>query len=611
MNPNQAPGGAPINRRPTPLDDLHLYVAEIAALHRAVRFLELLKDPSDLLRALVDEALVSLGATRGLLLLLDYSRGELVVHSAAGENAWTEEARQLRLRVGNGHEGITGFVASTGRPYRTGNVRDDPHYYGSLEDTRSELAVPLKAPDGTVIGVLDVESREANAFDDAAEQLLMALAELGATAIAMADHHWRERGLIDVGKELSQPKPVEELTALVVDLAAQILRAEDSSLFLLDEEMQTLSLVASRGPLRERVGQARYKVGEGLTGEVARTGEVIRLADVRADPRWRGLYEEFPAEQVGAFLAVPVRGRQGTIGVLRVLRRVGPGNLVARFSEDDEELLVTLASQVGVAIQNARLVEKLVEAERMAAWGELSARSAHMIGNKLFGLKGHVNELQYLVGDSGGAQGAALRGVVRSICNSIFELEQILQEFKDFVTATRLNFSEASVNDVLLEVLEEVQAATPSLLVRLELDERLPTVTCDPSKIKRCFSELAENAVSFQPRDGELRIRTSRDTEGAAKTLCALPEGIEHVRIDFVDRGPGVPQDKKTEIFRPYFTTRSKGMGLGLSIVRGILRAHGGDICEIGTPGKGAWFVAFLPIKHAKEAPLNVEGSGR
>lgn len=595
----------------TPLDDVRLYVAEIAALQRAAKFLELLHDPSELLEAIVDEALESVGGTRALLLLLDRSKGELTVHSTAGDGQWSDDARELRLKVGNGHEGITGFVASTGKPYRTGDVRKDPHYYGTLDDdVRSELAVPLKSRDGTVIGVLDVESDKPDAFDDASERLLVALASLGATAIAMADHHWRERGLIEVGKELSRPAPVEEVTARIVDLAADVLRAEDASLFLLDEDLGCLRLAASRGRLRSHVGEASYKLGVGLTGTVAQTGKPIRLVEVRSDPRWQGIYEELPAEEVGAFLAVPIPGREGPMGVLRVLRQRGPHSLVAAFTDDEEELLTTLASQISVAIQNARLVEKLVDTERMAAWGELSARSAHMIGNKLFGLKGHINGLKYIAKDLPPREQTELENAIGQAEKCIFELEDILQEFKDFVTATRLNISSTSVNDLLRDVLDDVQKASPQLLILSDFDEKLPAIACDPAKLKRCFSELVENAVTFQGDDGEIRVRTSLDTDGAARTLCGLSQADGYIRIDFVDRGPGIPQEQKSAIFRPYFTTRSKGMGLGLSIVRGIIQAHRGGICEIGTPGEGAWFVVFLPLAPQKEAPTDVEDSG-
>src|SRR5690606_7647187 len=133
----------------------------------------------------------------------------------------------------------------------------------------------------------------------------------------------------------------------------------------------------------------------------------------------------------------------------------------------DEDVLVTLAGQLAVAIDRTRLMERLLQSERMAAWGEMSARSAHMIGNAVFGVKGHLNELTHLLskdegwgmGDENGASSThplqEARELAGNITRGIYRLEQILSEFRDFVLATQLRLSEHDLNQVLRNVIDE------------------------------------------------------------------------------------------------------------------------------------------------------------
>ena len=108
---------------------------------------------------------------------------------------------------------------------------------------------------------------------------------------------------------------------------------------------------------------------------------------------------------------------------------------------------------------------------------------------------------------------------------------------------------------------------------------------------------MIENALSFQPDGGSLTIRTERADLTDAQRLAGLPRSRTYVQVEFLDNGPGVPADLKDRIFTPFYTSRARGLGLGLSIVKGILEAHRGGIAEIGRPGEGAHFLAFLPAK--------------
>jgi two-component system cell cycle sensor histidine kinase/response regulator CckA len=132
--------------------------------------------------------------------------------------------------------------------------------------------------------------------------------------------------------------------------------------------------------------------------------------------------------------------------------------------------------------------------------------------------------------------------------------------------------------------------------LKLEMDPKLPDIRCDAVKLKRCFAEMIENSLSFQPEGGELYIRTGLMDSRALPARLGVARNKQFVHVQFCDKGPGVPADIKEKIFQPFFSSRVKGMGLGLSIVKGIVEAHRGFVYEDGVPGKGACFHILLPV---------------
>ena len=411
----------------------------------------------------------------------------------------------------------------------------------------------------------------------------------------MSQERGRLRALIEIGKELTRFTSMTRLMDRVMEVAAYILCADDCSLYLMDEDGKTLRLRASRGPLREEVGEATYQPGQGLTGWVAEHGEPVRLTDVQGDPRWQGVHEEFPDQELGALLAVPVPGRDQTAGVLRVVRHHSPerGDDIG-FTEEDEDVLSTLASQLSVALDNARLVDRLLQSERMAAWGQVSARSAHMIGNRVFALQGHLNELEHLLQDAK-LDPEALRELVTKLRTGLFRVEEILQEFRDFVLATEISQAPVDVNAVVREAIAETPTGSAGITLRSELGDHLPTVLGDVGKLKRCVGELIENSVLALKEGGEIVVTTAPAAPAQVQQWSGHAPRQPMVMIEVRDNGPGIAENLKERIFTPFFTTRGKGMGLGLSIVHGIVAAHHGTILEVGTEGEGARFVILLP----------------
>jgi signal transduction histidine kinase len=540
------------------------------------------RDLDNIMDAILLTTMESMGAGRAFIAMVDYEHGELAVRYTSG-SGWNEPNTRLRLKVSQeSGRGITGHVAVTGKPHRTGNVHDDPYYISHFSDVVSEIAVPICDRHGRTQGVINVESSKPDAFGEEHEAFLCVIANLTALRLNEDLQAKRQAALVSFGREIGRFARTTALLQKVIRLVSEAISFQDCSIFLFNKDHTALVLEASLGELGKRIREAHYAPGEGITGWVAEQGRPVRTSDPRADPRWRGLHEELPPDKVGGLIAAPIVGYERVLGVLRVLRRRSEYAWVPNnFTEEDEEFVTAMASMLGAIIDSAELVKRLMEVERMAAWGEMSARSAHMIGNRVFAIKGDLNELRHVMAQ--GCARDAMNPLINSLERGVFRLEEILSEFREFVVATRLTTQPVSINELVSDAVREAFPRNTDVRLEMELAPDLPPVEADATKLRRCFSELVENSFNFQPNHGFVRVRTEPGPQP------------DRVRVLFEDHGPGIPEENKKSIFRPFFSTRSKGMGLGLSIVKGIVDAHNGTIRETGVHGEGARFEIVLP----------------
>lgn len=546
----------------------------------------------------VDEALrMAVAMTRSrnaMLAILNEELGVLEVRHVTGRDlTGKEQDEQLAIDT-EGREGIVAYVAATGHTVLSGDVEKEPHYKKLFHTTRSEMAVPIQDRHGRICAVLNLESDHLDAYGEREQELSNGIAAVFSLILDRIEAASREEALVQVGMALDNSLTEEALVDRVIHVAADVLRFQAASLFLHDPATDTFVLRGSVGGLSDRIGEIRYQRGEGLTGWVCDAGEAVLLNDPQSDTRWRGRYVEFASDQIASFLAVPIVSRKKTIGAIRAVRRVSENRyLDNKFTEDDKRLLEAIADQVASGLENVRNMEKIIRSERMIAWGELSAKSSHMIGNRVFALKGDVNELGHLLSDSQPSI-KEIKELQRSLETNLTRVEEILQDFRDFVSATQLDRKPTDFNQMVRETVQEVFPKRSAIELELVLEEPLPTIHGDTKKLRRAVSELIENSVSWMDA-GRLRVQTSLVGRDAYPQTRGS-KTRQFVRLELEDSGPGVEEDRKTIIFQPFFTGRVKGMGLGLSIVKGIVDAHGGEVFEAGEEGHGANFVILLPV---------------
>jgi sigma-B regulation protein RsbU (phosphoserine phosphatase) len=281
--------------------------------------------------------------------LLDEKSDELRIAYAVG---YPEDVmRHFRLRLG---QGIIGTAVAEGRSLLIDDVHNDPRYVGQLTGVVSQLAVPLRRKK-RVIGALNLYGDTAGQFTARDEAMLRQFAAHVAVAIENARLFEREREysatletLAEIGREVAAILDLDQLLERVATLVHKLIAYRTFGIFLLNERAQLLDLkLAIR--FGDRAGSPQLKVGQGIVGYAAEHKTVVNVPDVTKDTRYIPWVEDCRSE-----LAIPLLVKDRCIGVLDL----ESPNYDA-FSKHDVELLTLLASQVAVAIENARLYEAL------------------------------------------------------------------------------------------------------------------------------------------------------------------------------------------------------------------------------------------------------------
>jgi len=340
---------------------------------------ELLALVGEINRVLDPDALLP-AIARSLRGIVDYRVLDIFLPDAEGylapayvEGYDPELAMRFRVRVG---EGIVGAAAAGREPVFVPDVSKDPRFIPFFPGVVAELAIPLVSTDH-LVGVLNIEAPAASAFTPAARTALQVLAGHLAAAIENATLYREMRryaGLLatlyEIGKETASILDLDELLQRLADLVKRVIDYEMFGILLLDEARDELVLrkAVNFGPGRER---SRLPTAEGLCGAAVRSREPVLVGDVRTDPRYVSLVPETRSE-----LVVPLVYKDRVIGVLDLESPV-----LDRFTEEHVRMLTPLASQVAVAVENARL---LAEVRRNEARLGRELRIAKEIQHALF-----------------------------------------------------------------------------------------------------------------------------------------------------------------------------------------------------------------------------------
>lgn len=231
--------------------------------------------------------------------------------------------------------------------------------------------------------------------------------------------------------------------------------------------------------------------------------------------------------------------------------------------------------------------DRLVQAERVAAWRELARRLAHELKNPLFPLQTTVENLRRAKEQSPAQFDEVFRESTSILLSEIDNLGKIIARFSDFARMPRPELGPVNVNDVVRDVVKLFEAqfgavGRPPITPELHLDDRLPTAQADAALLHRAIENLVLNAMDAMPAGGVLMLRTgSHDGE---------------IHLEVSDTGAGLTPEECERLFTPYYTTKQHGSGLGLAIVQSVVSDHGGRISVESETGVGTSFHIELPL---------------
>jgi signal transduction histidine kinase len=339
-------------------------------------------------------------------------------------------------------------------------------------------------------------------------------------------------------------------------------------------------------PLRGRDGRP---LGVLLIGSSRR--QVARLV---GSIRKAGLY----VGGVGTLLALLLAG-WATARVTRPVKllaagagEVARGNWQARVEIDSGDEIGDLArafNQMTGELSDQR--ERLVQAERVAAWRELARRLAHELKNPLFPLQITVENLERAKREHPSQFEEVFRESTATLLAELANLKAIIGRFSDFAKMPTPQFEPVQLNDLVravLKLFDAQLAAAGNIRPEVHLDANLPSIEADPEQLKRALQNLVLNAMDAMPNGGTLRLTTRQYNST--------------VILEVADTGQGLTKEECDRLFTPYYTTKHHGTGLGLAIVQSVVSDHGGTISVESQPGRGATFRIELPLTQAARA---------
>ncbi len=547
-------------------------------------------EPQEALQLIVNEAVQLMRASSGSVALINPTSGFLEIHAA---HKLPAAATRLKLRVG---EGITGWVARSGKPARVGNVTRDPRYVLVRRGVRSELAVPLEV-NGETRGVLNVDSDRVDIFTAEDQELLQELAVQAAKVIQNTWLYEQLRlkvrlfeSLANVSRTINSTLNLDEALQVITREASALMQARMCSLMMLDASREWLDLRASHGAGEAYVNKPRLAVGDSLLGVVVRRKKPVQVANVQASNRYQNV-EIARREGLVSLLSVPLLFAGQAIGTLSVYM-----DRPYQFSNEEIRILSALAELSAIAIEKARLYERVVDVEeqlrqneKLAALGLLAAEVAHEIRNPLTVMKllYHSLDLKFPEGDPRAKD-------ARIIDAKIEHLNKIVEQILAFARTTEPKLVPVNLNELIdeLGLLVRHKLANQNIRLVRRLQPELPMVMGDAPQLEQAFLNLILNAAEAMPHGGMLSIQ-SRPLRASRTSMQPT-----HVAVEFKDTGGGISKEVQARAFKAVLSTaKAKGTGLGLAIVGRIIETHGGNIRIQSHVGRGTTIRIVLPIK--------------
>ncbi len=532
-----------------------------------------------LLTEIISKTTELLEADRSTLFLVDSEHRELWSKVLQGD-----ELKEIRLPFG---VGVAGWVAEHEAPLSIPNAYKDKRFNPAFDKssgykTRGMLVWPVRKPMRTeLIGVIQVLNKSNGEFNSTDERLLEAIAsEIGvalevsslyreAVEHSMALERARSELslLFETERAISQSDDLKEMLDSILETALTSLNAKAGVIHVLDERGLRLEVYAAKGTYAASLKKANIELGEGVVGNVVRTGEPVCLNNLEGMKRGR--------VRAKNTVAVPISTKYaGTIGAFELINKKDK----RQFGESDVKALTVVAAQAGRAIRAERRRKEREQSERLTTIGRMLSGVVHDIRTPMTLISGytqimalsesvqdrsqyaHMVQKQIEILTSMTKDLLAFARGERSILIRKVYVQRFMQEMKEYLTR------ELEPSGITLVVEPNYRGAA----------------RFDENKLRRVFHNIARNAREAMPGGGKFSV-------SARKSRNMLV-------FEFKDTGPGIPAELKGRLFEPFATSgKVGGTGLGLTMVKQIAEEHRGSV-SYESNRRGTTFKLKLPL---------------
>jgi signal transduction histidine kinase len=389
-------------------------------------------------------------------------------------------------------------------------------------------------------------------------------------------------GFRDIIRAMHSSTSLQEVLQVVVTKSAEVLNAKGALLRILNKETNQFDVRAAWG-VGERYLSKGSVTTEKLLSDQTELHKVKIIKDI-----WKAPRVEYPQEAwtegIRMMIDVPLAVREKMIGLIRIYlpqRR--------EFSDDELDFTITIAEQCACIIERVQLMENqkaefnhlATQMEKMSSLGRMAAGIAHEINNPLAGILLYSSNMSKKV-----PQGGSIEEGLNIIIKETQRCKTIIQGLLEFARDREPQKVSADINAIMetaLGILDN-EFHLRHVGLELQLAGDMTKILLDENQIEQVFINLLLNALHAVEENGCVTVKSAVDSK--QKT----------VRVEIADNGCGIAADDIEKIFEPFYSTKSKGTGLGLAVSYGIVQNHQGDIRVYSVPGEITRFTIELPI---------------
>jgi len=541
---------------------------KLSALNTYSQKLNMARNMEEIYRLTLDATEKLLGFEIAFFMVVD--KGMLCVVDHRGY----PEGFSVKLPLDGSRKGVSVKVARTGQSINVPDAEKNPDWVEFWPGIRSGLDVPVKFGD-KVLGVIGVDSKSLNAFDEKDQKLVEILASHAATAMSNLEH---ARNLEIQAREIRESQEKFERLFMdnpeaVVYVGPDFLIVDANPRFV---ELFGYPLDEIRGRHIDDVVVPNDKIEEAKMVD----RKALEGSFYHETVRKRKDGSLFPVSI--AVASIKVEGKHiGAVGIYRdITKRKEMEKKLEEYSQHLEELVDKRTRELKEAQR------QLLKAERLAAIGELAAMVGHDLRNPLTGIEGAAYYLKIKLGSKVDSKISEMLGLIE---RNIEYSNNIITDLLEYSREIRLETRETSPKLILKEALSLVNF--PENIKVIDMTQSKPKIKVDVERMQRVFVNIIKNAIDAMPQGGTLRI-TSKQSNSK-------------LEFNLTDTGVGMTEEVLEELWTPLFTTKAKGMGLGLPICKRIVEAHEGKIFVKSKVNEGTTFTVAVPIKLETEGGEN------